>query len=227
MKKKTWMLGTLLVIASATVMVGCGGQTSNTTENSANATSNASTNNSSGENNATASDTFTFTLSISNKTTDPNCELDAATLISTKPGSLSVINRADPPRLEASTLDTAATVEANAFKSMLINTVPVADSPSTMPISSDPEILTKPREQPDGVAQVNFTVAGVAGEANAPEVLAETYNVNVTDGTITFESYDPGAGVMKGTFIGKADCRKGSNDTVEIDMSAAFELKPE
>ena len=67
MKKKTWMLGTLLVIASATVMVGCGGQTSNTTENSANATSNASTNNSSGENNATASDTFTFTLSISNK----------------------------------------------------------------------------------------------------------------------------------------------------------------
>ena len=73
----------------------------------------------------------------------------------------------------------------------------------------------------------NFTVAGVAGEANAPEVLAETYNVNVTDGTITFESYDPGAGVMKGTFIGKADCRKGSNDTVEIDMSAAFELKPE
>lgn len=224
MKMKTRMLGTLLVIASTTMMFGCGGQTSNSTENSA--TSNANTNSSSG-NNATASDTFTFTLSIENKTSDPNCELATATLISTKPGSLSVINRDDPPRLEANTLETAAMVEANAFKSMLINTVPVSDAPTTMPISSDPAVLNAPRDQPDGVAQVTMSVAGVAGEANAPEVLAETYSVNVTDGTITFESYDPGAGAMKGTFTGKADCRKGSGDTVEIDLSAAFELKPE
>lgn len=167
----------------------------------------------------------TLIVSIRNDSTN-DCPVTEANLIATEsddPNRLTIQTDADPPYFQLNYLQGSGEIAANALDSFLVEAFPTTADQATIAISDDPEVVSKPRDQPEGAAIVRFSFASVAGDLLDADVIAGKAVVSLTGGDLAAE-FAPTAGTVKGTFTGPATCLTGA-DTYDIEVSGSYELK--
>lgn len=212
--------GVMMTALLATM--GCSG-TSNTPDNNGEGTSNntSAANNNTQENNANTEKTYTLAISIENKTTKPECDFEPLTYTFPATADLAITKVADPPRVRVA-YSAEGAVEPRDVTKVTLDINPSMAGQTEVPISSDPEVLGNPGDQPDGYAAISIDFANTSGDASA--VRLENTAITVDSGSVTLESLAAGDGEMKGTFSGMATCGKLSVDRVEVEIAGTFEM---